>query len=121
MKETKLAVTILVLLIAIISLNAVYIRNITTSLSESIEKIDIYSDSASDEFEKAFQKFKKHEKIISLSVSHEDLTSIEDSFAELMGAYETNEISEIAIIKSRITHSLKHLKRLSGFNPDSIF
>lgn len=120
MKETKLAIAILFFLVLLITVNAVYIKNITTSLADSLEEIDIYSESAQGEFERAFENFKRNEKIISLTVSHDDLTSIEDSFSELMGACETGKISEIAIIKSRIIDSLEHLRRLSGFNPDSI-
>jgi hypothetical protein len=120
MKETKLALAILIFLIILITVNAVYISNITTSLADSLKKIDVYSENSYVEFEKAFEKFKRHEKIISLTVSHDDLTSIEDSFAELMGACETGKVFELAIIKSRIIDSLEHLRRLSGFNPDSI-
>ncbi len=65
-------------------------------------------------------QFEKKEIFISLTVSHDDLTNIEEEVAELVGAFSVNDTEEAEIIKNRLKSSLEHLRRLSGFNLDSI-
>ena len=120
MRETKIAVIILFILIITVTANAVYIKTVTDDLTEKLKNIDIYSANAYENFLNAEKFFRKHEKFISLSVSHEDLSNIEDSFSELIGASLVGKISEMSIIKSRLEDTILHLGRLSGFNIDSI-
>ena len=60
------------------------------------------------------------ELFISLTVNHEDLTNIEEGFAEMIGCLSVGDTAGAQITKSRLIDSLEHLGRLSGFNFDAI-
>ena len=67
-----------------------------------------------------YDEFKKKETFISLTVNHEDLTRIEESFSEIIGYLSVGNADDAMVIKNRLLDSLEHLRRLSGFNIDSI-
>ncbi len=79
------------------------------SPNEAQTYIDIYDD------------YMRRQKYISLTVNHDDLSTIETSFFEMLGAIEANDEESLIIAKSRLLGALSHLKRLSGINMDSIF
>lgn len=112
MKTVKITSVFLLLLISAIIINSFYIQWVTEDI---VEELDF-----SDNYEQAAEKFKKHERYISLTVSHEDLTNIEEAFAELIGAANAGDDAKLVTIKSRLKDSLEHLGRLSGINIDSI-
>ncbi len=121
MKTVKLAYVILVLLTISIAVNSIVLGKMTKSLAKDIESVDISNTKeATIEYEKLCKRFEKAEKYISLSVSHDDLTNIEESFAELIGAADADNTDEMMKAKSRLVDALKHLGRLSGINIDSI-
>ena len=62
----------------------------------------------------------KRQTYLSLTVSHDDLSDIEDIIAELRGAAEVGDKDGVRIAKSRLGSALSHLRRLSGVNLDSI-
>ena len=72
------------------------------------------------EYERLYKDFKKKEQYISLTVNHEDLTDVESSFSEIVGAAKANDEEAFLTIKSRLIDALDHLRRLSGINIDSI-
>ena len=115
MKLLKLSYVILIALIIGISINSYYIRNTT-------DRLDVALDAANtaEDFENIYSEFKEAENIISLTVSHDDLTKIEEGFAEIIGAAYSNDTQTVLTIKSRLKESLRHLGRLSGFNIESI-
>lgn len=115
MKVLKLAYAILIVLIIGISINSYYIKRTTDSLEKELSIAE-----TSEDFKRLYKDFKKAENIISLTVSHEDLTNIEEGFAEIIGASIANDSNSVAITKSRLKESLKHLGRLSGLNIESI-
>lgn len=115
MKALKAAYLILIILIIAVSLNSYYIGRVSEKLTE-----ELYKAETSDDFEKLYKNFKKASDIISLTVSHDDLTNIEEGLAEIIGASQSNEKGTVITIKSRLIESFKHLRRLSGINPDSI-
>ncbi len=102
------------LLISAILANSYYITKVTKELTEELEL------RTGESYEAVEEKFKKHERYISLTVSHDDLTNIEEAFAELIGAANANDEVRVITIKSRLKDSLLHLGRLSGINLDSI-
>ena len=121
MKVFVASVCALVLLIAVVFTNSLYIERLSQEFVNDIENLDIYDvEKSKEDFDSIYKKFKKAEKIISITTSHDDLTSIEEGFAELMGAIETNDTNEIVKIKSRLKSAFMHLGRLSGINIDSI-
>ena len=121
MRAAKIAIAVLFLLATAILANSYYIKCVTINLTERINAVDIDNmESAKEEFESIYNKFKKAERYISLTVSHDDLTNIEEGFADIMGAFEAGAKTSIVMIKSRLTDALEHLGRLSGINLDSI-
>jgi hypothetical protein len=121
LKSTKFAVTVLILLIVAITANSLYISHLTDKFAERIDGVaEDDTEKAHKELEIIFKDFRKAEKYISLTVSHDDLTNIEDCFSEIIGAAKAGSTKEIIIVKSRLRDSLEHLGRLSGFNLDSI-
>ena len=115
MRVLKLSFVILIALIIGISANSYFIKNTTDKFESALDKAK-----TSEDFVKLYSDFKKAENIISLTVSHEDLTNIEDAFAEIIGASISNDTNSIITVKSRLKESLRHLGRLSGFNFESI-
>lgn len=65
------------------------------------------------------EKYKEYERLISISVSHEDLMTIDDLFAQYEAEMEADaDGSEIT--KSRLLSAFSHLRRLCTMNIDSI-
>ena len=121
MKAFRIAVCSLVLLIAAVFANSAYIKNLTAEFANEVDKINESDpDAANKELTELFSKFKKAEKVISITTSHDDLTSIEESFAEMIGAVNAKDMNELIKIKSRLKSAFEHLGRLSGINIDSV-
>ena len=121
MKAFRISIVALTLLIAAVFANSAYIQNMTDKFVADVDHINENDpDKAEAEVSKLYQKFKKAEKIISITTSHDDLTSIEEEFAEMIGAINAEDMSEVVKIKSRLRSSFEHLGRLSGINIDSI-
>ena len=92
-------------------------------VDRTINEIEAADDdhASSKDYKKIFDKYMARQQYIGLSVSHDDLTNIEDCFRELIGSAEVNDTDNITITKSRLTGALSHLGRLCGINFDSIF
>ena len=115
MRSVRIASIVLSITILSVSVNAAIVGGIIKDTIERIENAD------TAEYEKIFEDFKSIEVYLNLSVDHEDMMNIELAFAELVSAAEVGDEDAIISIKSRLKHSLEHLKRLSGINIDSIF
>ncbi|MBO7304726.1 MAG: DUF4363 family protein [Clostridia bacterium] len=122
MRSVRGALVALVVLIAAVLVNSIYIGKVSRELMDKIEQVE-GEDAAllCDEYERIFEEFKKAERIISLTVSHDDLTNIEEGFAEIIGAARAGGEVGLSTVKSRLADALEHLGRLSGINIDSIF
>ena len=101
-------------------LNGLALKSKINSTIEEVTSFNIAENATKDEAERIFDKFLKREHYISLSVSHEDLTSIEDCFCEMIGYLKVGDKDNAEVTKGRLINSLEHLRRLSGFNIDSI-
>ena len=113
----------MVALIGAVAANTYVIDRKIYSLHESLAKVKIDADStalAQKAVADIFEKYRSSETYISLTVNHDDLTNIEDNFAELIGNLSVGDSDGAAITKSRLLCSLEHLRRLSGINIDSI-
>lgn len=118
-KVSVFAAIVLVAVILIVILNAIFVVRKT---DEHIAEVQaVAPEAASESIRELYARFQKSERIINLTVSHEDLTNIEACFAEWIGAAEVGDRDAAAIAKSRLTDALIHLRRLSSFNFDSIF
>ena len=121
MKAIKIATVVFLLLTVTVTANSLYIRHLTRTFSRELNRISIYeSENAYQELNKVAEQFKHAEKYISITVSHDDLTNIEEGFSDLIGAAEAGMMGDVERIKNRLVDSIGHLGRLSGFNLDSI-
>lgn len=121
MKAVRIAGIVLLLLLTSVILNSVYISKITEKFADRIQEIDTDNLEVATEILKNIREdFKKAEKFISITVSHDDLTNIEEGFADIIGAAEAGMKVDVITIKSRLEDALRHLGRLSSINFDSI-
>lgn len=105
------------------SLNTYIIDKTILSLYKNLAETEINEknlESAKLEVEKIYEKYQSSESFVSLTVNHDDLTHIEDNFAELIGNLSVSDIDSAKVTKNRLLCSLEHLRRLSGINLDSI-
>lgn len=118
MRPVRAAITLLIILVLSVLANSYCISAVTDGLCEDIELAASNGCDAA-EVEAAFQKFKRAEKFISLTVNHADLADAEDAFGELIAAA-GDDAEAVRAAKSRLTDALRHLGRLSGINLESI-
>ena len=104
----------------VVVLNGLALKSKINSTIEEVTSFNIAENATNEEAERIFDKFLKREHYISLSVSHEDLTMIEDCFCEMIGYLKVGDRDNAEVTKGRLINSLEHLRRLSGFNYDSI-
>jgi hypothetical protein len=122
MKTVKVAAILLVATLLTVIINSTVLKIIIDEITDEViaaEEED--ADAAYGEYSEIFEKYKKKASYISLTVNHEDLTDIENSFAEIIGAAKSGDIDGVITIKSRLISALTHLGRLTGINLDSIF
>ena len=107
-------------MIAVVVLNGLALKSKIEATIEEVASINIQESGTKVEAERIFDKFLEREHYISLTVSHEDLTIIEDCFCEMIGYLKVGDVDNAEVTKGRLLGSLEHLRRLSGFNIDSI-
>ena len=121
MKDKILAVILLVLTLSLVVTNTLLLKKEIGKIEDSVSALDTREGGSSDDDAKAiYDKFKEKETYISMTVNHNDLTNIEESFAELIGYLSVNDYDGATVIKSRLLDALSHLRRLTGFNIDAI-
>ena len=120
MKEKIIAVILFFLVVISVGLNTFFLAREIDSVTEDVKAIDVTSSNAKANAEKLFYEYMKKETFISLTVSHNDLTTIEDCFVEMIGYLSIGDSDNAEVTKSRLIHSFEHLRRLSGFNIDAI-
>ena len=111
-----MAVCMLILVLCFVTVNTVMLdRHIVTM----VDVIDV-SKLDAEKANKAYDIFKQKKMFMSFTVSHEDLTSIEECFIALGDYINDGDEDNAEITKNRLVFYLEHLRRLSGFNMDSI-
>lgn len=122
MKIVICAAIVLLISFGLVIGNCALLRIYIDDTLSEVREIEIEDvDTALSKFEAAYEKFERREKFVSLTVSHSDLTSIEDAFCDIIGAGIAKDKEEMIKTKTRLINSLEHLRRLSGINIDSIF
>lgn len=111
---------IMLSVIGFVTANTLIIEARADRLIDRISAIDPYSATAGEEAQDAYSLFREWELYMSLTLSHNDLTNIEDSFVELLGYLSVDDGDQALVIKNRLLNSFEHLRRLSGFNFDSV-
>lgn len=124
MKAKWCAYILLVALITAVTVNTVAVDRAIARTAEEVSAVTVEpegdTEAAVRAMEDAYAAFRRRERFINLTVSHEDLTNIEADFAECIGAAMAGDAEQVIIAKNRLLDALSHLRRLSGFNPDSI-
>ena len=122
MKMVRIAAILLVITLLTVIINSIILKNVIDEILHDVaDADDDNAEHALNEYLEIYGKYEKLSSYISLTVNHEDLTDIENSFAEIIGAAKSGDLDGVITIKSRLISALKHLRRLSGINLDSIF
>ncbi len=108
------AVCALVAILTFVGVNTYVVGGMVDEVIESVCDAESYEDAA-----EAQKYFTEYERYISITVSHEDLTNIEDLFSQYVAEMEA-ESERAEITKSRLVNALVHLGRLSKIGIDSI-
>ena len=122
MKSVRFAYTVFAVLVIVVLINSLSVGKIIDSISDDIIRAEESDMAAAEkEYTEIYEKYKRYELYVSLSVDHDDLSNIEDAFSEIIGAARADDAAGVVTTKSRLTDYLRHIKRLSGINIDSIF
>ena len=124
MKAKWCAYLLLIVIIDAVTVNTIAVDRVIARTAEEVLAVTVdpegQAETAIQPLEDAYTAFRRRERFINLTVSHEDLTHIESDFAECIGAAMAGDTEQVIITKNRLLDALRHLRRLSGFNPDSI-
>ena len=121
MKIVKSAYVMLCFTLLSVIANSIALNMLISKTLNDVKSMpDFLTETSYAECKILYSDFKTQEKYISLTVNHEDLTDVEASFAEMLGAIKAQDTESMLTIKSRLIDALEHLRRLSGINIDSI-
>lgn len=120
MKEKILSVALLITVIVFVTVNTLILNKQIGDITENVSLLTLDNESAEENAERIYADFMKKEKYMSITVSHDDLTSIEDCFVEMIGFISVGDIPNAEVTRSRLISYLEHLRRLSGFNIDAV-
>ena len=120
MKAVIISYIVLATVLIAVILNSLFVSNGISKIKHRLENAPSDTEHY-DLYAEIFDEYLKKQRFIGLTVSHDDLTNIENEFNEILGAIKADDEESLVIAKSRLIGSLSHLKRLSGINADSIF
>lgn len=120
MKAVKIAVILLICSAGFVVANSLALSHIIDDVIFKTENVAQASEDTKEEYKKIYEELESKLSYISLTVNHEDLTSITEGFAELIGTLEAGDEKTFITVKSRLISSLRHIRRLAGINIDSI-
>ena len=122
MKGFILATIILLIVVTGVFINSFVLDRTIGNMAEEIREFNFsaQSENVTEEFLKLYESYKAAERYISITVSHDDLTNIDNDFNEIIGCLQVNDIQGATIAKSRLEGCFSHLWRLSSINIDSI-
>ena len=118
-----ISVIIFITTVTLVGINTYTLEREIGKALEQVDALTITEEETVDAYIEAksiYESFKRQETYISLTVDHSDLMTIEESFSEMIGYLSVGNASDAIVIKNRLRDSLEHLRRLSGFNIDSI-
>ena len=120
MKAVRVAIILLICSATFVVVNSFVLSSIIDNVLIKIEDEDTDINAAKEKYKQLYVELQNKMSYISLTVNHEDLTSITEGFAELIGTLEAGDEDAFTTVKSRLISSLKHIRRLAGINIDSI-
>lgn len=123
MKVKIFAFVLMGLLITSVTVNTCIVSSEMKKIQRAVD--DIKFDESSIETSllqanAAYSIYQEREIFLSLTVNHNDLTNIEDNFAEMIGNLMVGDSDGAEITRNRLSCSLEHLRRLSGINIDAL-
>lgn len=120
MIQRYIAIFLLLIIFCFVVTNTVLLKQTTKTFIEEVKNLELNSAESLNLASQIDTKFKQSVSFIGLTVSHEDLTNIEDCFAELTGYLSVGDTDGAEVAKHRLIRHLEHLRRLIGFNIDAI-
>lgn len=117
LRDVRIAVTILALLIILAAANVATSAGIINNLSEDVASLTI---GQVDQAEALHRKFERCAFFLSITVNHDDLEDAEECLVELTVAIGGDDGEDVEIAKSRLLSALSQIRRLSGAGIDSI-
>ncbi len=122
MKSVRFAYAVFAILVISVFINCFLISRTLDGICElilSAEEKDMALAKA--DYGEIFEKYNRRRLFIGLSVDHNDLSDIENAFSEIIGAADAGDSNAVMAAKSRLINRLRHIRRLSGINIESIF
>lgn len=119
-KRMPPAVIFAVLVLSVIFTFACVNTLLLSRMIEDIENQVLEAVPEYEDFAKVYDSFLRKRLYLGITVNHDDIATVEEEFAEILGALKIGDTETAKIAKSRLVSALGHLKRLSGFNIDSI-
>ena len=116
MKVKIFSVVLLILLICAVATNTIFLTRCIDKILSDVEALDTKNAEARNFGEEIFDNYKRAEFFLSLTVSHNDLADVNSYFTEMNAYLALGNAEEACVAKSRLTDTLTHLRRLSGFN-----
>ncbi len=120
MKDRIFATVIFLTVIVLSISNSLFLVKETDEMILEVKGLQTSDGQALSRLMEIDEGFRKKANYIGLTVSHDDLTNIEDCLAELKGHLAVGDIEGAEVTKSRLIRFLEHLRRLVGFNIDNI-
>ena len=118
MKTKIIAAGMLIVVLLFAAGNAIAIKRGVGKIEKTVESLGEEDDARA--YAGLREDYSRLERLLALTVNHEDLMAIEADMSEFVAAKEAGDAQTLHITKSRLLDALAHLKRLSGFNFDSI-
>ena len=110
------AVSVLALVFIFVCTNTFILSSIIGDIETRVVNAELEGGSMM----KIHEDFLKSRTYLGITVNHEDIAEVEEEFAEILGSLRIGDTQTAEIAKSRLISALGHLKRLCGFNIDSI-
>jgi len=111
MRDILISIGVILLLVAIIITNAIYINILLGSLEAGLAEVTSVTG-----YKELYNKYMRNEWLLSLTVEDERLLRIEVGFVDCLGYADKGLADELHMEKSRLLSELGQLKRLSWFN-----
>ncbi len=110
------AIVTFLLIVIFIILNTVFLSRTIGKIEQKAAATPLEAEAVNE----LYGDFLRARTYLSISVDHDDIAAVEAEFFEMLGALSVGDTDGAAIAKNRLCGALGHLRRLSGFNIDSI-
>ncbi len=122
MKIKIFSVVLLTILFVAVTINTVFLTRRIDQIITDVNSISTENTTeATERSKEIFDKHKKSEGFLSLTISHNDLADINGYFTEMIAYLSIENAEEAGVAKSRLIDALTQIKRLSGWNIQAVF